>query len=278
MLNFVQKVSQDFKLRNLNLNKYEPRIHFTIEQGPYLLKTATSLLELKAAFRLRHHVFFNDDLGDQLKLDVDIYDSLCDHLIIVDQTTQNIVGTYRLNYSRNLKDFYSHSQYDLKSFVLPQAQFLELGRACIAKQHRTGPVISLLWKGIYFYMRQIKADILFGCSSIKNIPPFQAALLMKYFEQKLIFSTSYKIIPRRQFKIPQFDEHYQSLPETLSEHQINEAEKIIPSLLKTYIKVGAKIISEPAYDKDMNCIDFLTCLNVENLAQRYEKRLGKLQV
>lgn len=278
MLQFIQQIQQELKYRHLNMLAYEPRVEFQMDHGNYLLKTATTSQELKSAFKLRYDVFYNNDKKNSLKLDVDTYDSICDHLIIVDKKTEAVVGTYRMNSSSSLQDFYSQSEFDLKSFVLPYSNFVELGRACIDIQHRTGVVISLLWKGIYFYMRQMKADLLLGCSSIKNITPKQAALITKYFEQTRSLSCKYKIKPHLTFQVPFFDEHLSSMPKILSSEQMKEAEDLIPSLLKTYLKVGAEILGEPAYDADMHCIDFLTCLKVENLAQRYEKRLEKVAV
>ena len=278
MLQFIQQIQQDLKFRNLDMVAYEPRVEFQMDQGKYILKTATTTQELKAAFKLRYDVFYNYDKKDGLRLDMDVYDSICDHLIILDKETNAVVGTYRMNNSSSLQDFYSQSEFDLKSFVLPYGNFVELGRACIDKNHRSGVVISLLWKGIYFYMRHTKADLLFGCSSIKNITPKQAALVTKYFEQTGALSTKYKIMPHLSFKVPFFDEYFHAMPAKLSDEEIKQAEDLIPSLLKTYLKVGAEILGEPAFDADMNCMDFLTCLKVENLAQRYEKRLEKVAV
>lgn len=278
MLQFIQQIQQELKFRHLDMVAYEPRVEFQMDQGNYLLKTATTTQELKSAFKLRYDVFYNNDKKDVHKLDIDVYDSVCDHLIIVDKKTEAVVGTYRMNNSSSLQDFYSQSEFDLKSFALPYSNFVELGRACIDTQHRTGVVISLLWKGIYFYMRHVKASLLFGCSSIKNITPKQAALVTKYFEQTGSLNCKYKIKPHLSFKVPFFDEYFSSMPEKLSEEQMKAAEGLIPSLLKTYLKVGAEILGEPAYDADMHCMDFLTCLKVENLAQRYEKRLEKVAI
>lgn len=278
MLQFIQQIQSELKFRNLDMVAYEPRVEFQMDQGNYWLKTATTTQELKSAFKLRYDVFYNNDKKSGVKYDIDVYDSICDHLIIIDKKNNSVVGTYRMNNSTSLQDFYSQSEFDLKSFALPYSNFVELGRACIDSQHRTGVVISLLWKGIYFYMRHVKARLLFGCSSIKNLSPRQAALVTKYFEQTGSLNCKYKIQPHLSFRVPFFDEHFKALPAELTPEQMKDAEALIPSLLKTYLKVGAEILGEPAYDADMHCMDFLTCLKVENLAQRYEKRLEKTAI
>jgi putative hemolysin len=51
-----------------------------------------------------------------------------------------------------------------------------------------------------------------------------------------------------------------------------EAEKLIPSLVKMYLKMGAKIVCHPAYDKEFKCIDLLTVLKTQELEASLAKR------
>lgn len=273
MIVFFEKIQQNFKFRSLDMLNHTPKVQFEMQMGQYTLKTATEVHELKSAFKLRHRCFYG---GTSEVMDIDEFDSVCDHLIIVDQKTQKVVGTYRMNNSTSLFDFYSHTEFDMKSFILPYTNFVELGRACIDAQHRNGIVITLLWKGIYFYMKHVKADVLFGCSSIKNATPEQAALIYRYFQQKGLINSKYQIKPRLSYKVPLFEENYGQYQDFLSESQIKEAESLIPSLLKSYIKAGAEILGEPAFDPDMNTIDFLTCLKTQNLAQKFERKFERM--
>ena len=144
---------------------------------------------------------------------------------------------------------------------------LELGRACIQKEHRKGAtVISLLWRGIVEYMNLSGANILYGCSSVKVQTTYEAALVYKYFvEQKAVLDSN-KASPVGEFKMLDFKYCYNELPEKLTLEQIQTAESLIPSLLKFYIKFGAKIASEPAFDREFKCMDFLTIMKKEEIS------------
>lgn len=271
MVQFIKQIQQDLKYRSLDMPSHQPHLEFEMDHGHYLLKTATKQNELKEAFKLRYQMFYKEC---SYSLDVDAYDSLCDHLVIIDKRTEAVIGTYRLNPANHIDDFYSQTEFDLSHFIQPYKKYLELGRACIDQNHRNGVVISLLWKGIYYYMRQVKADILFGCTSIADINPRQAALVQMYLKEKGALNFEINIKTQMSYKVPFFEDFTDSYKQ-LTADQIIEAEKLVPALLKTYLKVGAFVATEPAYDSEMNTMDFFTYLNVENLVDRYEKRLEK---
>lgn len=256
------------------MHNHQPKADFKINTGSYTLKIANTPHELKSALNLRHKVFLKTDTQ---KLHIDKVDAVSDHLIILDQTTKAPVGYYRLNASSNLLHFDLKSEFNLKSFRLPFSNFLELNHACIDQKHRNGLILYLLWKGLYLYTEQIKTDFLFGNTNIQNVTPQQAALIYKYFEQNNLINTKSKITPRLSSKIPFFDDHYQSFTNSLSEAQIRHASQLIPKLLKVYIKAGAEIMSEPAYDSDTNSIKFLIGLKTLNLSKKFKRKFEKIK-
>lgn len=274
MLSFLTDIHQNIRFRNYDLHKFSPKIFFEIEVGSYCLKTAQSIDELKAAFTLRHQVFFDSADRDQGRLyDIDQFDALCDHLIIVEKDSKKVVGTYRMNNSAKVSDFYSATEFNIQKLVQSNKNCVELGRACIDPEHRKGTVISLLWRGIYTYMKNVNAEILFGCSSIKNINSRQSALVLKYFENNNMIDYYYKTNPHHSFKVPLLEEYLDNYQLPLSQDQNEESNSLIPSLLKSYLKYGAKVAGEPAWDAEMQCVDFLTVMRVENLCAHIEKKL-----
>lgn len=50
------------------------------------------------------------------------------------------------------------------------------------------------------------------------------------------------------------------------------AERTLPPLLRTYLKIGAKICGLPHLDDEMNCVDYLTLLDTQVLHKEFEKR------
>lgn len=194
--------------------------------------------------------------------------------MIIHKPTKEVVGTYRLNLSTHFETFYTNQEFSLGNFPNASANMLELGRACIEKNHRRGIVISLLWKGIAEYMNLSKAETLFGCSSVKVTEARESALIYTYLSNKDHLDLSYGAKPRASYSVPQLNIWLEYFEKNYNESLHEEAEALIPSLLKSYLKMGAKIIAEPALDEDFNCIDFLTLLNREDLTQVAEKKYG----
>jgi len=263
-----------YQLRLNRIGKFKPKIEVYSEVGPFLVKTVSTVEELKQALQLRYQIFHREMIGKgkETGVDVDEFDFLCDHLVIVEKKTQKIVGTYRLNCSEFSKEFYSSREFKLDRILSQPGTKLELGRACIHKDYRRGVVISLLWRGIAEYMSVSQAQLLFGCASIKTENPRQAALLYKYFMANGRIVKDYLVFPTKPYTMPNLDLWIQYLQTPLTEAETKEVEELLPPLCRAYLKIGAYIGGEPAWDAEFKCIDFLTILHREDLNRTLWKR------
>lgn len=237
---------------------------------------AQTQAEVIQCFKLRHQIFYQELAGRSTKtgLDYDSYDAICDHLIIVHQPTQKIVGTYRINFSQDPSRLYTQSEFNVKNWIDDQEEsVIELGRACIRAEHRRGVVISLLWRGIVEYMKRMNAGILLGCSSVKVTDTRSAALVFKYFEIHGALSSEI-FVPHPKYEMQDFLFWMMVFAKGLNQQQLIEAEEKIPSLLKAYIKAGAKVCSYPALDTDFNCVDFTTVLKRSELDLKLARKFG----
>lgn len=241
--------------------------------GAYIIKTAETPQELVESFRLRHEVFNQEFRGiPGAGLDFDKFDYHFDHLIIVHRELGKIIGTYRVNCSKFSKESYTALEFDLHKLFQHEGPFLELGRACIHKDYRKGSIISLLWRGIAEYMNLSGANILFGCSSLKINNARDAALAFKHITNQGLVSEKYDCKPTKKFTMADFKTWQAYFTRGLNENQTAEAEALIPSLLKSYLKLGAVVACEPAFDEEFDCIDLLTVLRKEDLAQSLAAR------
>lgn len=278
VINFPGQVSSLMKIRSNKIHRFQANASIHIEVGPYILKTITEKSELIEALRLRYQVFYEEFIGVEstspYALDVDSFDSTCDHLAIIDKKSAQLIGTYRLNCSRFNDNFYSATEFRLHRILEKPGVKVELGRACIKKDFRKGIVIALLWKGIAEYMKAVDAQLLFGCGSIKTESPREAALLTAYFRQRGLVSDIHLSPPTSAYKMPTIDIWNESFKRPLSEEEVREAETLIPSLLKGYLKAGAMVCGEPAYDREFKCVDFLTLLDRSNLSDTHGKKFG----
>jgi putative hemolysin len=256
-----------FKLRKNQVFKFQSKIEIYQDRGPFILKTISDAEELIEALKLRYEVFHHEMIGKVKKtgIDVDEYDFVCDHLAIIDKKSNKLVGTYRLNCSSYGSNFYSANEFILRRVIEQPGIKTELGRACIHKDYRKGLVISLLWRGIAEYMLKTNSEWLFGCASIKTESPRQTALIYQYFYRDGRMPENLNCPPTLNFHMPNLEVWLKYYDRPLTEPEMLEAEELTPSLAKAYLKMGASLAGEPAYDAEFKCIDFLTILRRENL-------------
>lgn len=263
MIGVLSKKTYGFRLK-----AFKQKINFTFEVGNFTVKTVQNHKELKKALELRHNVFYKELLNKNrfLKLDIDSFDFIADHIIIIDNKTQNVVGTYRIIASSFSEKFYSETEFDISSIKLLKAEKLEIGRASVHKDYRNGVIIALLWKGIAYYAKTIDAKYVFGCSSIKTENLLEIVLAYKYlkqFENKMVF-------PLPDFRIKNFENYVKTLDNINID--VNSLKAFVPSLIQSYLKAGAIICGEPAFDKHFKCADFITLLDADNLNISFDRR------
>lgn len=263
------KLLEELSIRiSSDYHDYSPNEKILIETPSLILKTAETIDELIASFKLRQNVFFGEENSPQDYLDIDEFDSICDHLIIIDRMSNAIVGTYRINCSLYTSTFYSQVEFNLDRFLSNDSIKLELGRACIHEDFRNGKVIDLLWRGIAEYSKRTNAKYLFGCSSIKTTSPRVAYEISEYFIQKENCETDFSIEPTADFAMDFTGLKSENNP---------EIKKMIPALLRSYITAGAKVVKNPALDMEFQCIDFMTILDLENINSLYKRRYFEKQ-
>jgi putative hemolysin len=232
----------------------------------YAVRLARDAGEIRAAQTLRFEVFnleLNEGLAQSYAsgFDEDPFDAVCDHLIVEHLPSQRIVGTYRLqtgaNAAKNL-GYYCAQEFEFEVFEPLRAEMLELGRACVHRQHRNLVVLGMLWKGIADYARQQGARYLFGCSSITSQEPAVGA-------------SAYADLCRKHLVEPQ----WRTRPLDAFDCSLNElaAEPVhIPKLLRAYLTLGVKICGPPALDRQFKTIDFLTLLDLETMPSLARQR------
>lgn len=231
---------------------------------PYCVGLAETDSDRSAAFRLRFRVFnleMNEGLNSSYETgeDTDIFDPVCDHLVVRHGATGEIVGTYRLQTgetaARNF-GYYSEREFDFAPYEQLRSQIVELGRACIHPEHRKYEVLVLLWKGIARYARQRNASYLIGCSSIST-------------QDQTVGSVMYE-----QLKPMLAPEELRTVPQTGYDFPLAGADAEVnpPKLLRAYLSVGARICGPPALDRDFRTIDFLTLMDLNNLSPSVRSR------
>ncbi len=224
----------------------------------YLCRLAEGQEEIKAAQRLRFEVF-NLELKEGLPeshrtgLDVDKFDEACEHLLVLEEASGEVVGTYRLqsgNRARECLGYYSAQEFDFSSLEPHRSEIIELGRACIHQDHRNLRALGCLWRAIEIYTKNCGGRYLVGCSSLTS-------------QDESVGAGVYEVL--RKHLTP---EEFRVLPLNYcacSLERLPDKPVRIPKLLGAYLSVGAKICGPPAIDRTFKTIDFLTLLDITQL-------------
>jgi putative hemolysin len=238
-----------------------------IESGNYTLRFARDSADLDKICKLRYEVY-NLEMGEGLVAseitgrDEDAFDPQCHHLVVELRRTAEVVGTYRLQTfpQQGREGFYTGQEFDLGGISdIDLLDAVEVGRACIARAHRNGRVLQLLWKGIARYLAWNGKRFLFGCCSLASTDPAQGWALFELLQKEGQLHPHY-FTPAK----PTF-----ALPEGSPADECPE----LPRLLQGYLNLGAHICGTPALDLAFSTIDFLVWLDVEamlpNLSRRF---------
>ena len=244
------------------------------EVGRYRVRLAETAEDRNAAFRLRFRVF-NLELGEGLEssyedgMDTDHFDACCEHLLVEDKQGGAIIGTYRLQSGTTAATnlgYYSEQEFHFGPYELLRPGILELGRACIDREHRTPEVLTLLWRGIAQYASDMRLRYLVGCSSFNSRNPAEGWQVYRQLEHYRV-SPEFETIPTAAYACPAGQDGYATGAGSAGTEVVK-----IPRLLKTYLAIGARIAAPPAWDRAFGSIDFLTLLDLELLSSAARNR------
>ena len=230
----------------------------------YSLILTTDPDEVRAAQRLRHRVFAGE-LGATLHttepdLDTDRFDAFCDHLVVREDATGEVVGTYRMlppDRALAAGSLYCENEFTIDSLAPLRPSLVETGRSCVHPEHRNGAVVGLVWAGLARYLLLTGNRWLVGCASVPLADGGHVAAAVR--DQVLarhLAPEPYRVRPRQPW-IP-------SSP-------AGAHPAALPPLVRGYLRLGAWVCGEPAFDPDFDCADFLVLLGLDHLDQRYAR-------
>lgn len=228
--------------------------------------------EVRRAQRLRYDVFARE-MGARLPAslpghDIDLFDDFCEHLLVRDVQTDEVVGTYRVltpAQARRVGSTYADTEFDLTRLRSLRDRMVELGRSCVHRDYRQGPVILTLWSALAEFMARNQLDTMVGCASI----PMQAegypdgagfghvaASIWHQVRQSHLAPIDFQVHPRLPLPVEQLDQTLDVAP---------------PALIKAYLRLGALVLGPPAWDPDFNSADLPLMMRMRDLPARYRK-------
>lgn len=248
-----------------------------LRQGTLEVRLARSEAEVAAAQALRYRVFYDEmsavpspEMARVLR-DFDGFDPVADHLLVLDHArgtgAEAVVGTYRLirrPAAARAGGFYSASEYDIGLLADYPGEVLELGRSCVHAAYRNRPTMQLLWRGIAAYVFEHGVELMFGCASLPGVDPRTLALPLSYLHWHHLAPPALR--PRA---LPDRYVDMRILPQDRIDPRaaLNE----LPPLIKGYLRAGAWICGEPAWDPDFNTADLPILMPMARVAGRYAR-------
>lgn len=229
--------------------------------GKLTISLARTLTEIEEAQRLRYQVFA-EEMGAQLLgtggLDVDGFDQYCEHLIVRDSSTQQVIGTYRILSPASANEaggYYSAGEFDISRLAHLFDRTVEVGRACVHQNYRNGGTITLLWAGLAKYMQMHNYEYMIGCGSMSMVDGGHAAAsLYQKLQDEYLSPLEYRVFPRNPL---------------LSRSLNINLQVACPPLIKGYLRLGAYICGEPTWDPYFNTADMLVMLPLSRINPRY---------
>jgi putative hemolysin len=241
-----------------------------------LLSTDPSLIE--AAQRLRYEVFTSEP-GFELKSadaglldarDADRFDEFCDHLLVREDNSGDLVGCYRMLPPPGAiaaGGLYTATEFEVSSLDPLRPSLVEMGRAVVREDHRNGGVVLLMWAGILAYLDRCGYDYVAGCVSVPvqgspEEPPGTQIRGVRDFVKRR-HASEFVVHPYRPVEVDGRALEDIEPPARLT----------VPPLMRGYLRLGARVCGDPAHDPDFGVGDFPALLDKRQADVRYLKRL-----
>jgi putative hemolysin len=231
----------------------------------YTLLIADDADQVAAAQRLRHDVFAGE-LGAHLTgavdgRDVDDFDDYCDHLIVRDDATGAVVGTYRMlspKAAERAGRRYGDGEFELSRLSPLRDQLVETGRSCVHPDHRSGAVVNLMWAGIARYLHLNNLRWLGGCASVAlDDGGHTAAGVWARASGRHLSPPALRVRPRD--------------PWLERDVPVGDPKTPVPALLRGYLRLGSWVCGEPAYDPLFDTADFYVLFSMDRMDPRYRR-------
>jgi len=255
--------------------------------GPLEVRLARTAGDVRRAQRLRYKVFYEEmsalpDAAARLaRRDVDSFDAICEHLLVLDHDAgkmvlgrrkPKVVGTYRVlkqEVAVRHGGFYTQSEFDVAPVIAahPKLRFLELGRSCVLKPYRNKRTVELLWHGVWTYILRNKIDAMFGCASLEGTDPAALALPLSFLHHSARAPEEWRAsaLPGRRVEMNRMAK---------DEISPKAALQSLPPLIKGYLRLGGFVGDGAVVDHQFGTTDVLIILPVSVISPRYVEHFG----
>ena len=227
----------------------------SMSAGRYDVRMAESDDEIRAAQKLRYEVLFKESGGRitkemlNIEREEDEWDEVAFHVVVVDNKNDNeVVGTIRLVSNESLtqgQSFYTEHAFNLDGLLNHYEKSLELSRACVSPEGRGGAILMLLWKFTMQFIEQNDYDVLFGCASFHGTKYQEHTEILSYLYDKNLATP--ELMPIVKDSVESI-----AIADIMTEAESGKKRGKVPTMLRGYLKVGARISDHAVIDPVFN--------------------------
>jgi L-ornithine Nalpha-acyltransferase len=244
-------------------------------------RLAATAGDIDAVQALRYDVFYEEmgarpsESAAALRRDIDAYDAVADHLLVVDNSIgpgpEGVVGTYRLIRAKAMAKigrFYSADEYDISTMTNFPGQVLELGRSCVHPAYRDRAAMQLLWRAIAAYVRLHNIDLMFGCASLPGTDPdaIGAELTYLYHCHLAPVSMRPRALAQRYVDMSRVD---------IATIDTRRALSKLPPLIKGYLRLGGFVGDGAVIDTQFNTTDVAVVVKTDLVTEKYLRHFDR---
>lgn len=267
---------------NVDLQSLPASLAAGLGVGNFLVRLARDENEVLASQRLRYRVFYEEMTARpspemaREKRDFDSFDPFCDHLLVVDRTAGDnpdkyVVGSYRVirrEAAHRHGGFYTAGEFDIAGIEALPGEVLELGRSCVAREHRTRPTMQLMWLGISAYVFHYDIKLMFGCGSFAGTDVDAVAEQLSYLHHFHLAPQEFRpvALPHRYVAMDR-------LPRDAIEPK--RALNSLPPLIKGYLRLGGFVAEGAVVDEQFDTVDVCILVKTELVTQKYYRHYAR---
>lgn len=224
-----------------------------LAKGRYAARLAEHAVDLERVQRLRGQAFQRPG-----GVDSDHFDPLCDHVMIEESKSGDLVCCFRflpLPNGREIERSYSAQYYELSALHDFQGPMVEMGRFCIHPDWTDPDILRVAWGAMTAYVDAQGVEMLFGCASFAGTDAEQ-------YTDAFAMLKARHLAPRRWLprvkapKVFRFAERLRRNPDA------KLAMGRMPPLLRTYLMMGGWVSDHAVVDGQMNTLHVFTGVEI----------------
>ncbi len=242
--------------------------------GRYKARRAETQADVTACQQLRYLSFVETRgiEGAPDALDTDEFDTHCEHMMVEDQKTGQLVCCFRMlpmDTGAEIDRSYSAKYYDLKQLHEFPGKLVEMGRFCIHPAYNDPAILRVAWTAMTRFVDEEGIDLLFGCSSFEGIEAENYADAFALLKEKHIAPSRW--MPR--IKAPNVFRFANIFK--LRRPNMKLALRKMPPLLRTYLVMGGWVSDHAVIDNDLKTLHVFTGVEISRVPKTRAKLLRR---